>query len=607
MTLTRFGSLRQQLQRILCLAEERLSDAQLLERFVKHRDEQAFAALVGRYGRLVLGVCARLLPNASDAEDAFQATFLVLVRNAASLRPAHSLGHWLYIIAYRTAMKARIKIARRCHHEITGIDGLSLQNPEDSVWEELHPVLDEELTKLPKTERAVLVMYYLEGRSQREIANDLRLPLGSISRCLARARRLLRMRLTRRGVGATSAAIFAAIARNATAGMVPAVLSASTITGALRYGTGAVASVSVSAKAASLADAVVKLLAAGKLTVAGSILLLAGLLSTGWWITCHRFVPGMQTSIAGLLEVSRRPVPHAGGLCWRLQNTVPAEGTLAAALTRDESLLALGSRMPDSSVRLWDLATNQERCRLIGHKGSVHSVIFSTSGKLLATGSQDRTVKLWDVERQGEIRTLKGHTLGITCLALTIGSDKLASGGLDRSIRIWDTTSGEERVILDAHSDVIRCVAFSPDGKLLVSGGADGRIAYWDPRTGGELCRWHAHLGGVTYLSFAANGERVVSSGRDGTSRIWDVDKHAQLAVFMADADWIKRAAFSRDGDVLAAETSDLRRPLWPLDMAIAGNAATDCPGATIQLRWATIEDHQVKVWRLLHLDCQRR
>jgi RNA polymerase sigma factor (sigma-70 family) len=603
MTVSRFGNLRQQLQRILRLGDARLSDGELLERFVKYRDEKAFAALVGRYGRLVLGVCERLLPDANDAEDAFQATFLVLVRNAANLDGARSLSHWLYTIAYRTAMKAKIGIARRHHRERLGIDGLAVELQRDSVWQEVHPVLDEELTKLPQSDRAVLVLYYLDGKTQQQIADELRLPPGSMSRRLARARRLLRMRLVRRGVGATSAVMFAAMARYATARSVPGPLAVSTIKGALRFRAGEVATGLVSAKAASLAEAVLRLLAVGKMVGTGktlSSLLLAGILTTGWWITSDSGLPSIQANLASALDVPRRPVPHARDLRWRLQTTVPAEGALATALAPDERLLALGSRMPDTSIRIWDLAINQERCRLLGHRGSIHALTFSANGKLLATGSQDRTVRLWDVDHQREINTLKGHELGIKCVDLSLTGNQLASGGLDRSIRIWDISGAQQWIIVNAHHGPVDCIAFSPDGKLLVSGGGEGQIVYWEPSTRKELARMEGHAGGVSSLCFAANGARLASSGRDGKILIWDTTSHRRLATFVADAQWMKRAYFSLDGNVLAAETGDQRRPLWPLDSDLAGSAAPESGSDAIQLRLAAIEDHQVRIWHLL-------
>src|SRR5579864_8631593 len=125
-----------------------LSDGQLLARFLAARDEAAFAALVRRHGPMVLGVCRRVLRHAHDAEDAFQATFLVLVRKAATIRPREMVGNWLYGVAYRTAMKARAMGAKRHTREAEARQGVpQAVTPADGAWEELLEHLDGELSR----------------------------------------------------------------------------------------------------------------------------------------------------------------------------------------------------------------------------------------------------------------------------------------------------------------------------------------------------------------------------------------------------------------------------------------------------------------------------
>src|SRR5262249_5179454 len=144
------------------------TDAILLERFVSHRDEAAFEALVLRHGPMVPGLCGRVLRNRHDVEEAFQATFLLLVPKAASLRNRASLGHWLSGVAYGTALQARTEVARRRFHERKGAPMAVSEPAPDIFWQELRPILDEEVNRLPEKYRAPVVLCYLEGRTYEE-------------------------------------------------------------------------------------------------------------------------------------------------------------------------------------------------------------------------------------------------------------------------------------------------------------------------------------------------------------------------------------------------------------------------------------------------------
>ncbi|HLW64096.1 MAG TPA: sigma-70 family RNA polymerase sigma factor [Gemmataceae bacterium] len=176
-----------------------LTDAELLERFTRARDERAFALLVERHGPLVWSVCRRILGSAQDAEDAFQATFLVLVRRADSLQNPELLGSWLYGVASRTARKARAQAGRRQRQERQATPVATETEPtNDLAWRELRQALDEELEKLPEKYRLPLVLCYLQGLTNEEAARRLRWPSGSMSYRLARGREMLRERMERR-------------------------------------------------------------------------------------------------------------------------------------------------------------------------------------------------------------------------------------------------------------------------------------------------------------------------------------------------------------------------------------------------------------------------
>jgi RNA polymerase sigma factor (sigma-70 family) len=249
----------------------KLSDRELLLRYVTRRDEGAFEALLARHGRMVLEVCRRVLPDASAAEDAFQATFLVLVRKAASIRKAELLGNWLYGVAYRTASRLKVEAAKRRARE----SAAPAREPADPLAEmtvrELFSVLDEELNRLPSRYRAPLVSCYLESRRRDEAARQLGYSLATLERRLERGRELLRARLVRRGL--TLSATLLATALTGEAHGVPASLALSTVSAAKAIAAGGAAASIVSAKVVALSEGVVKTMFATKLKIVTAVLL----------------------------------------------------------------------------------------------------------------------------------------------------------------------------------------------------------------------------------------------------------------------------------------------------------------------------------------------
>ncbi len=176
-----------------------MTDAELLDRFVSGRDETAFESLVRRHGPMVLGLCRRALGDDHEAEDAFQATFLVLVRNARTIRKRESLASWLYGVAQRVARRARARAKQQSpvlHGEATVLTG---HDPDQDRFE-LKPILHDEVERLPEKYRAPVVLCYFEGQSHEEAARQLEWPVGTVKGRLSRARGMLQSRLVRRGV-----------------------------------------------------------------------------------------------------------------------------------------------------------------------------------------------------------------------------------------------------------------------------------------------------------------------------------------------------------------------------------------------------------------------
>ncbi|MDG3007039.1 sigma-70 family RNA polymerase sigma factor [Paludisphaera mucosa] len=201
------GLIVHDLDRLLRQGVEPPGDGDLLERFQAGRDEAAFETLVTRHGPMVRGVCRRLLRDPHDADDAFQATFLVLARKGDRLRDPDRLGPWLYGVATRVASRARARAFRRRGRPLT--DDLPARDDHRSEWSDVLPILDAELARLPSAQRDVLVVCLLGGASEQEASRRLACPVGTVKSRLSRAREALRGRLVKRGV-APAAALVAA-------------------------------------------------------------------------------------------------------------------------------------------------------------------------------------------------------------------------------------------------------------------------------------------------------------------------------------------------------------------------------------------------------------
>jgi RNA polymerase sigma factor (sigma-70 family) len=227
-------------------------DAELIERFVAAHDEAAFTGLVERHGPLVLGVCRRVLRHHHDAEDAFQATFLVLARKARFIRQRDALASWLYKVAYHLSVRLRASAERRRQAELQPPAASAAPTDEMIIWGDLRMALDEELDRLPEKYRAPLLLCCLAGRTRDEAAEQLGWTLGTLKMRLERGRQLLRSRLARRGLSVSAVLLVLLLAQQATASPVPAVLATTTIKASLLFAAGTTPA-TLSAQAVSLA------------------------------------------------------------------------------------------------------------------------------------------------------------------------------------------------------------------------------------------------------------------------------------------------------------------------------------------------------------------
>jgi RNA polymerase sigma factor (sigma-70 family) len=280
------------LRRIVLLQDgERMTDGQLLDCFLAERDEAAFEVLVRRHGAMVQGVCRRVLHNPHDAEDAFQATFLVLVRKAASIKRREQLSNWLYGAAYRAALEAKARRPRE--RQVSPMP--EPETPVAELWHDLRPLLDLELSRLPDKYRSAIVLCDLEGRTRKEAARRLGVAEGTLSGRLTTARRRLARRLARHGLMVTGCGLATVLSQNASAACVPASLVAATVQAAPAAAAGLTAATGlISVKVAALTQGVLKAMLMTKLKSLTAVVLAIALISGGAGLITYRSMAAEQ-------------------------------------------------------------------------------------------------------------------------------------------------------------------------------------------------------------------------------------------------------------------------------------------------------------------------
>jgi RNA polymerase sigma factor (sigma-70 family) len=582
MAQTQLGVVLRHLHRMLGPSSaDEPTDRHLLDHFAAHRDEGAFEELLRRHGPMVLGVCRRLLGEAHDADDVFQATFLVLVHKAASVRNGTSLGCWLYGVAYRLALKARTTAARRRAHERRVADMRQANVMSEPSWDELRPLLDEELARLPEQLRAPLVLCYLEGKTNAQAAREIGCPAGSMSKRLARGREALRQRLTRRGVALTATALGLLLAHNAGAA-VPAALGRATLDAGLAATAGAGLAGVVSVRVAVLVRWGVRDMVLAKCKPILALVLALGVIGTGAGVlTAPAEPPPVAADPQPAAEEEQPPAerqaPQAKTAADGLGDPLPAGALVrlgTARLRHGHNVMTVAfapdgksfvSTAGDHLARRWEVATGRQ----IGTFGQqtdldkpyaptrwMHSAAFSPDGKTLATGDhndgwQVNTIHLWDTANGAQTKVLQGHTDGVLCLAWSPDGKTLASASNDGTVRMWDPDKGTELRALGGHQGAVRWVAWSAGGKQLASAGADGTVRLWDPDKGTETRSITAHEGGAAGVGFSPDGKRLVSGGADKAVRLWEVATGKEVRSTKREKP-VRAVAFAPDGKLVA-------------------------------------------------------
>jgi RNA polymerase sigma factor (sigma-70 family) len=516
-----------------CTAEA--ADVVLLERFVQGRDEVAFAALVARYGAMVLHSCRRVLGDAQESEDAFQATFLILARKAPTLRRPEALPGWLHGVARRVALKARKKSATRISQTQLPetLSDLRTDPLTRLTARELLTVLDQEVQRLPSAQRSAVVLCCLEGHTQEEAARMLGWTTGSLKGHVERGRRRLHVRLTRRGIALSAALAVVAVSHGEA---VSALLRQNTVRAAL----GGVAS---SPMAAALAESALKGMLAGSFAGVTALVLVAAL------------------SVSAVALVYRNPAAMPAE---EKPPVVLAAPKKADAGKSEKRVDALGDPLPNEAIAR--LGTVRFR------SGSgISQVRFTPDGKrLVAKGHGD--VRVWDAATGKELHHFvpTGRTWWEASDLSSDGKQMAAVAGDVPStlpagpIELWDVSSGKK--IASLGKSFFLPVRFSPDGKLLATSSAKTDVDIWDLKTRKKLRSWQAHPTDVWKIAFSADSRKLVTCGSTGEVRLWDVATGRQLQ----ELDWKRGAnegyesvmALSPDGKLLALIESNEKHVL---------------------------------------------
>ncbi len=568
-----------------------MTDGQLLTCFVLERDEGAFEALVRRHGAMVLAVCRRVLHSHHDAEDAFQAAFLVLARKAASITRRELVGNYLYGVAYRAALEVRAARRRR-EEQVSELPEPGVVD-EPAIWNDLRPVLDEELSRLPEKYRVPIVLCDLEGRTRREVARQLGIPEGTLSGRLTTARRTLAERLTRRGVALSGAALAALLSQGAASAGLPASLAISTTRAATAVAAGSAAASVVSAEVAVLAEGVLKSMLLSKLKSVVPVVLACLVLAGAALSAAFHAAAGEQGGSAAAGGPARqaraRPLPQPGAAFVPVQTDM----VHAVAFAPDNRLLAGGC--DDNRVRLWDLRTNKLLRTLQGPGGRVRQVAFSKDGKTIAASADDGGLFLWNVA-SGKLEAkltaeLPRKPAGGKALhddlvfvnLVFLPARKLAAVYNYQHARhdtrysrivLWDIGKKKAETLYEERGSSFS-LAPSPDGLLLAATlkGDSSGFKVWDLRTRKVVWEGSAGPDFMSAVVFAPDGRTLavggghsveVNGGFRAEGRLWlfDVTTRKQLWSVKEPANWAySRIAFTADSTgVLTGSSGPIRK-----------------------------------------------
>jgi RNA polymerase sigma factor (sigma-70 family) len=540
------------------------SDAELLKRYRTDRDEAAFAALVERHGPMVLGICRRLIRDGHVAEDAFQAVFLTLARNARSVRRPEALPAWLFAAARRISLRAGARLSRQrtAKPQDTAV---AQPDPLDRLSaRELLAAVDEELARLPAPHRSALILCTLEGMPVEAAARQLGTSVGAVRGWLQRGREQLRVRLTRRGL--TPAAAFAALL--ALPRMLPALALLET-TCRITFTTPSPA-VAALVSGASAAKLTALALLAASVAGIGLALLPAAASQPGTPEKAPEPVPvATGKPAAARLDQFGDPLPD--GVVARLGSMRLRHGSTVTDVCFTPDGQAVVSAGNDGLIHVWDAATGKERLRIhdpsvpfSGGLNQVNGIAVSADGNLLVAARINQAPGLWDTRTGKKLRELGDPFARSSRVRFSPGGKYVA---FDDSRRARN--DGPPRV----------CVAETATGKVIFSDEpgevlflpadagfihhSSGDESAWLRRAlpGGEvICRFEGHKGKNTLVALSADGKELLSCGDDGTLRRCDIANGRELMCIEKVGAAASAMLTSRDGKALFVVGDGLRR-----------------------------------------------
>lgn len=558
MILTSLHLVLRQLRRSVARTEAPASsDAQLVRRFVHCRDEAAFEELLRRHGPMVWGLCRRHLPAPRDAEDAFQATFLVLVQKAGSIREPASAASWLHGVAVRIARRARDNAERRREVERLVPQRRQPAAAAEVAGREEVAVVEEELAILPDRLRAPLVLCGLAGLTKAEAARRLGCKEGTLASRLARGRERLRARLARRGVVVPAAAVGGLLAEGIAPAAVPAPLVAAMVRTAVAFLVAGEMSSPLAALTRGAAGSAVNV----RLRMTAALLL--GLVVAGADLSARRVgeaengerqnEPAKESQGVALPRLDAFGDPLPPGALARMGTTRLHQREPRAVFAADgKTLISVGE---DYRIDTRDVATGKLlHSRPLEGTQDLEDFFVSLApdgtAALVWSFQHPSQILVCDVpggKKLGSVSLRRGHAYRA---AVAPGGKAVAAtiiGGIKHSLRVWDVAAGSERLLLE-HEHALEEIAFSWDGKLTGATGADSTLRVWDVATGALLHKLPVH---TRCFAFSPDGKCVAGECDDGKVRLWELATREQKAEFPSiSARWL---AFAPDGKVLVA------------------------------------------------------